>query len=138
MHTLVCVYNHTEIIYLQLTLPAAHAHAGVYITRVFLSFIWTIVSPSINPIAYILLLLQNNEESGEWFLILHNCPLYWSFITPLGRFQADRLPHTFTWPSAWGPMPTESVTQDHSYSALTHKPTQIHSLALSCMKRILM
>ena len=70
--------------------------------------------------------------------VLHNCPFYWSFITPLGRSQADRLPHTFTWPSAWAPMPTESVTPDHSYSALTHKPTQIHSLALSCMKRILM
>ena len=86
MHALVCVYNHTGIGYLQLTLPAAHANAGVYITRVCFSFIWTIVSPSINPIAYILLLLQIMIEVGKGFsystIVLSTGPLLRLWVAP--------------------------------------------------------
>ena len=78
---------------------------------------------------------------GVWSgpFILRNCPVYRSFTTPLGRSQADRLPHTFTWPSARALMPIRKChTGPQLLCRHSHKPTETHSLALLCAKRILM
>ena len=87
-----------------------------------------------SPLRILLLLQINNNKVGKGLSYSENCPVYRSFTTPLGRSQADRLPHTFTWLQC----PFKSVTPDHCYSAIPHsyKPTKTHSLLNCCLPSV--